>query len=122
MRTKQEAIAAIGEAGGDTVYKLVHDTFHHHLADETEFFPEWTGIVHISGVVDPRLPVPGMLDPHRVLVDDNDRLQNISQIKTLLAAGFEGPYSFEPFAPEVHDLSDPEAAIRWSIAFIKARL
>ncbi len=118
LRTKREAIAAIAAAGGDEVYKLVHDTFHHHLAGETEFFPGRTGLVHISGVVDPAVTVDGMLDAHRVLVDAADRLENAAQIRALIAAGFEGPYSFEPFAAEVHALEDPETAVRDSIAYI----
>lgn len=122
MRTKATAIRAIEAADGTGVYKLVHDTFHHHLAGETEFYPEWTGLVHISGVVDPDVAVDEMLDPHRVLVDSADRLNNLPQIKALLAAGFEGPYSFEPFAPEVHDLADPLVAIGESMAYIKAQL
>ncbi|MFZ0099456.1 MAG: TIM barrel protein, partial [Gemmobacter sp.] len=112
MRTKAEAVRAIKAAGGETVYRLVHDTFHHHLAGETEYFPEWTGLVHISGVVDPDVTVDAMLDPHRVLVDARDRLENLEQIKTLLAAGVQGPYSFEPFAPEVHDLADSKGAVQ----------
>lgn len=122
MRTKAEAIRAIKAAGGESVYKLVHDTFHHHLAGEMEFFADWTGLVHISGVVDPAVSVAGMLDPHRVLVDAHDRLENIPQIKALLAAGFDGPFSFEPFAPEVHDLDDSETAVRTSMDFIRAGL
>ncbi len=122
MRTKKQAVAAIDEADGADVYKLVHDTFHHHLAGETEFFADWTGLVHISGVVDPDVAVADMLDAHRVLVDGKDRLDNVPQIRALLATGFEGPYSFEPFAPEVHDLADPESAIRASMDFVKAAL
>ncbi len=122
LRTKQQAVAAIDEAGGADVYRLVHDTFHHRLAGETESFPERTGIVHISGVVDPEVSVDRMLDPHRVLVDDADRLENLAQIKALLALNFEGPYSFEPFAPEVHDLADPEAALRESMTYIEQQL
>jgi 2-keto-myo-inositol isomerase len=122
LRTKRQALAAIDEAGGADVYRLVHDTFHHHLAGETEFFPERTGIVHISGVVDPDVSLAAMLDPHRVLVDGRDRLQNLPQIRTLLARGFEGPYSFEPFAPEVHALADPRSALRESIDYLKARV
>lgn len=120
MRTKAEAIAAIEAAGGADVYKLMHDTFHHHLAGETEFFPEWTGLVHISGVTDPDVAVDDMLDAHRVLVDGKDRLENIPQIKALLAAGYDGPISFEPFSEEVHALDDPEAALRESIGFVTA--
>lgn len=122
MRQKSVAIEAITAAGGEGTYKLVHDTFHHHLASETEFFPEWTGLVHISGVTDPAVAVDDMLDAHRVLVDAADRLENLPQIKALLAAGYTGPFSFEPFAEEVHNLADPEAALAESIAYVKAQL
>lgn len=120
LRTKREAIAAIEAADGRETYRLVHDTFHHHLAGETEFFPDWTGLVHISGVTDPGVAVADMLDDHRVLVDGSDRLGNLTQIRALLAAGFEGPYSFEPFATEVHDLAEPEPAVRDSMDHVSA--
>ncbi|MFA1625793.1 TIM barrel protein [Rhizobium mongolense] len=122
LRTKKEALRAIDAAEGGGIYKLVHDTFHHHLAGETDFFPERTGLVHISGVVDPNVAVDEMLDAHRVLVDAKDRLENIPQIKALIAAGFEGPYSFEPFAEEVHALADPETAVRESISYVSGKL
>ena len=122
LRTKAEAIRAIDAAGGGDVYRLVHDTFHHHLAGETEFFPERTGLVHISGVIDPAVSVADMLDAHRVLVDGGDRLENIAQIRTLEAAGYRGPYSFEPFATEVHELKDPAAAVKGSIDYISRAL
>jgi 2-keto-myo-inositol isomerase len=122
MRTKRQAVDAIDEAGGADVFKLVHDTFHHHLAGETELFPERTGIVHISGVADPDVAVEEMLDPHRVLVDGADRLENVSQIRALLARGYEGPYSFEPFAPEVHQLADPGSAFRESMDYVAAQV
>ena len=120
LRTKAEAISAITEAGDDGTYRLMHDTFHHHLAGETEFYPRRTGLVHISGVADPAVAVADMLDAHRVLVDAADRLENIEQIRALLAAGYEGPFSFEPFAAEVHELADPEAALRASMDYIRA--
>lgn len=122
LRKKARAIRAIEAAGGEGVYKLMHDTFHHHLAGETEFYPDWTGLVHISGVVDPSVAVEAMLDGHRVLVDEADRLENIPQIKALLAAGYDGRFSFEPFSPEVHDVADSEAAIRRSMDYVRAQL
>lgn len=122
LRTKREAISAIEAAGSAGVYKLVHDTFHHNLAGETEFFPEWTGLVHISGVIDPAIAVADMLDAHRVLIDEADRLENIPQIRRLLAAGYAGPFSFEPFAVEVHKLADPMAAARRSMDFVTASI
>lgn len=122
LRTKAEAIRAIDAAGGGDIYRLVHDTFHHHLAGEMVFFPERTGLVHISGVIDPAVSVADMLDAHRVLVDGGDRLENIAQIRTLEAAGYKGPYSFEPFATEVHELKDPTAVVKDSIDHISRAL
>lgn len=122
LRRKATAIEAIEAAGGTGVYKLMHDTFHHHLAGETEFFPDWTGLVHISGVSDPDVAVDDMLDGHRVLVDDGDRLQNLPQIRALMAGGYDGAFSFEPFAPEVHDAADPEAALKTSMDHIRSAL
>jgi 2-keto-myo-inositol isomerase len=119
LRRKADAIAAIKEAGGEGLFKLVHDTFHHHLASETDFFPEWTGLVHISGVADPEVSVADMLDAHRVLVDRRDRLGNVAQIRALKASGYTGPFSFEPFASEVQELADPQSALAGSMAWLR---
>jgi len=119
LRRKADAIAAIKAAGGEGVFKLVHDTFHHHLAGETEFYPEWTGLVHISGVADTTVSVAEMLDAHRVLVDKRDRLGNVAQINVLLATGYQGLFSFEPFANEVQDLADPQSALAESMAWLR---
>ncbi|MCE6952713.1 TIM barrel protein [Cereibacter sphaeroides] len=115
LRTKREALEAIAAADGEGCFRLLHDTFHHHLSGETEIFADRTALVHISGVTDPDVGVDAMLDPHRVLVDADDRLGNVAQIRALLAAGYDGPFSFEPFSPLVHALADPEAAVRASM-------
>lgn len=118
LRSKREAAEAIRAIGGERTFRLVHDTFHHHLADEPELFADLTGLVHISGVEDPAVAVSDMRDGHRVLVGPADRIGNTSQIKALLAAGYAGPLSFEPFAPAVHAVADPKAAVAGSIAFL----
>src|SRR5690606_3741331 len=79
LRSKREAVEAIQAIGGEETFRLVHDTFHHHLAGEQALFPEFTGLVHISGVEDPAIAVADMLDDHRVLVGPADRLANIDQ-------------------------------------------
>ncbi|MGQ0709578.1 MAG: TIM barrel protein [Rhodoferax sp.] len=122
LRRKADAIAAIQAAGGEGLFKLVHDTFHHHLAGETEFFPEWTGLVHISGVADAEVPVDKMLDAHRVLVDPRDRLGNVAQIRALRSAGYRGPFSFEPFAAEVQKLADPQPALAASMRWLREQV
>lgn len=122
LRSKADAAAAIAAVGGEGVFRLVHDTFHHHLAGEPDLFPELTGLVHISGVADEAVPVSDMRDPHRVLVDADDRLDTVRQIAALLAGGYAGALSFEPFAPAIHGLADPAVALRASMAFIEAGL
>jgi 2-keto-myo-inositol isomerase len=122
LRSKREAAEAIETIGGQGSFKLVHDTFHHHLAGEPELFPALTGLVHISGVTDPEVTVSDMRDPHRVLVDADDRLGNVDQIQALLDQGYTGLFSFEPFAAEVQRLENPSAAISASMDTIKAGL
>lgn len=122
LRDKQEAVDAIESLGAGDCYKLVHDTFHHYLAGGGPLFAEYTGIAHVSGVVDPRLATSQMRDEHRILVDDEDRLGNVTQLARLRAAGYGGPVSFEVFSPVVHRLSDPETALAASIAYIENQL
>ncbi len=122
LRKKSDAVEAIEAVGGRDHFKLVHDTFHHHLAGGGPLFAEYTGIVHISGVVDPALSTDDMQDAHRILVDERDQLGNVAQIKALLALGYDGAFSYEVFSPEVHAISDPVAALARSLEFIKGAL
>ena len=96
LRSKRVALEAIDAIGQQDRFSLVHDTFHHKGAGEEEFFPERTGLIHISGLEDD-ITFNDMLDGDRVLVGPKDRLDNIEQLRTLLAAGYSGPVSFEPF-------------------------
>lgn len=120
LRHKAEAVAAIEAVGGVGRFKLVHDTFHYHLAGGGPIFAEHTGIVHISGVIDPSLAPEQMQDGHRILVDGRDRLENVEQIRALLDAGYTGAFSYEPFSPQVHALANPEPALRDSMDFLRA--
>lgn len=122
LRSKTEAVDAIGAVGGESTFRIVHDTFHHHLAGEPAIYPDMTGLVHISGVTDRSVAMADLRDSHRVLVDQNDTLDNAGQIRRLLAAGYAGPFSFEPFADEVHGLIDPVSALKASMAYIEAGL
>ncbi|RZI17972.1 TIM barrel protein [Pseudomonas orientalis] len=119
LRRKRVAVDAIKAIGGLDVFRVVHDTFHHHLANEHEFFPELTGLVHISGVEDADAPLNAIRDGHRVLVGEGDILGNAAQIDTLLSTGYSGYLSFEPFASSVHELADIQQALGASIAHLK---
>lgn len=102
LRLKAEAIAAIDDVGGAKRFKVTHDTFHHFVAGETDIFADRTGLIHVSGVVDPKHTAATMRDPQRVLVDGHDMIDNKGQVKKLMAAGYAGYVSFEPFSSVVH--------------------
>jgi 2-keto-myo-inositol isomerase len=122
LRLKRVAVEATDAVDGAAVFRLVHDTFHHFLAGETELFPGRTGLVHISGVEDRGLAHDAIRDAHRVLVGPGDRFDTVGQIRALLAGGYRGPFSFEPFAESVQTLSDQAGALRASMAFIRQGL
>ena len=119
LRYKSEAVEAIDAIGAKGRFKLVHDTFHHTLAHGGDYFPEHTGIIHISGVVDQTVTLGQMTDAHRILVDGADRLGNVDQVAQLEALGFVGPVSFEAFAPQVHASATAQADLAASIQFIR---
>ena len=121
LRLKSEAVEAIEELGLGERFRVVHDTFHHHLAGEPHLLPDWTGLVHLSGVDDPGLPLGALRDSHRGLVDANDRLGNIAQIEALLAGGYAGAFSFEPFAASVHASDDIGGALERSMRLDRRR-
>ena len=122
LRFKQELVETIDALDAGDRFRLVHDTLHHPLAGGGPIFPDLTGIVHVSGVADPSLAVEQMEDAHRVLVGEDDRLDNVGQIAALLAAGYDGPISCECFSPDIHALADPAAAIGRSFDFISSRI
>jgi 2-keto-myo-inositol isomerase len=122
LRHKSAAVTAIYAAAGERHFRLVHDTFHHHLAGEDIFFPELTGLVHISGVESTTLASTDMRDGHRVLVGSADRLGNIPQLKELLARGYQGVVSFEPFASDIMEAPNSETLLRNSMDYIRQQL
>jgi 2-keto-myo-inositol isomerase len=117
LRMNWEAVEAIEELDLRDQFRIVHDTFHHYLAGEPHLLPEWTALAHISGV-DRNLAPDAMRDPDRGLVDAGDRLGNIAQIVALLAGGYSGYFSFEPFAKSVQNSHDIAGALATSIHWI----
>jgi 2-keto-myo-inositol isomerase len=107
LRTKRAALAGISKCNYPGSYKLLHDTFHHYLSDEIEYFPEETALVHVSGVTSGK-PKTAITDADRILVTDQDIMDNLDQLNTLLKAGYTGAFSYEPFSPEVQHLSISE--------------
>jgi len=122
IRQKQPVINVIERGGYFHHFKLVHDTFHHCVANDNCVDAAHTGLVHLSGVVDRDVSVEDMLDSHRVLVSETDRLGNVAQIARLLEQGFEGPFSFEAFSPELHAEPNIVGELEQSMKHITATL
>ena len=124
LRSIVIAMRAIQESGYP-VYKIVHDTFHHHIGPDTfdtiqnDYDISYTGLVHISGV-ESNIPVKEYRDNHRVLVSEQDKLQNKEQIALLLKLGYAGNISFEPFSQKVQEMEIEKikSAIDYSIEYI----
>jgi 2-keto-myo-inositol isomerase len=121
------AMKAIQESGY-TVYKIVHDTFHHHIGPDTfdtienDYDISYTGLVHVSGV-ECNIPVEEYRDNHRVLVTAQDRLQTKEHIELLLKLGYTGNISFEPFSKKVQEMEIEKikSAINHSIEYISSK-
>jgi 2-keto-myo-inositol isomerase len=118
LRLKSEAVDAITSLKLEDRFRLVHDTFHHHVAGEEAVFPGYTGLVHISGVTDSRINTADMRDSHRVLVTTADRIGNIAQIAALTTARPDILLSFEPFSEAVHASRNIESELRDSMSLI----
>ena len=124
LRSLVTAMKAIQESDYP-VYKIVHDTFHHHLGPDTfdtiknDYEISYTGLIHISGV-ESNVPVEEYRDNHRVLVTTQDRLQTKEQIELLLKLGYAGNISFEPFSQKVQEMEIEKikSAINNSIEYI----
>jgi len=108
LRSLVTAMKAIQESNY-SVYKTVHDTFHHYIGPDTfdtiknDYDISYTGLVHISGV-ESNVPVEEYRDNHRVLVTEQDRLQTKKQIELLLKLGYAGNISFEPFSEKIQEM------------------
>lgn len=122
LKHKASLVQAMEELGLQDTFKLVHDTFHHALAGERALFPEYTGIVHVSGVSDRRIKYENMQDEHRGFVNADDRLGNIQQLSALRKRGYDGPISLEVFSPEAHELENPVEDIKATISYINVSL
>ncbi|MDP5220002.1 TIM barrel protein [Ruegeria sp. 2205SS24-7] len=122
LRLKRDVVAVLDDMNRPACFGIVHDTFHHHLAGEDTFQAQATALVHISGITDLAPTSEQMIDAHRVLVDADDRLGNLPQLRALQMAGYEGPVSFEAFAPEIHNMTQPAEALARSQEFITSHL
>lgn len=125
LRSAAEAQRLIAAAG--VPFKLVLDTFHHHLYEkaEEEFLTgvdvQQIGLVHLSGVED-RRPTAELTDEERIMLSDSDVLNSVVQVKRLEMLGYKGIYAFEPFSSQLNSWTpdETERQIRHSIELLQA--
>jgi 2-keto-myo-inositol isomerase len=77
-------------------------------------FPERIGLAHMSGIDRKDLPPGKLTEPDRVLIGDDDRVENIRQLRVLKAAGYAGFVSMEPFNPGIQVAMDLQQRLRTS--------
>lgn len=107
-------------------YKIVLDTFHHHLSEvaqpefDAQIQIEGIGLVHLSGVEDAR-DKSALSDEERIMLSDRDRLESKNQVQNLERLGYTGIYAFEPFSSQLDGWTeaDIEREIRQSIALLQ---
>jgi 2-keto-myo-inositol isomerase len=112
VKFQREATQAIESLGADDHLGIVHDTFQHALAGDADI----VGIAGGSGVLN------DSLDAQRVLVDGSDGTDTSGQVKSLLEAGYTGPFSYECTSPLIQNGSDLKAQIGASITYLSRML
>ncbi|MXP60260.1 TIM barrel protein [Pantoea sp. Taur] len=125
LRSAVQTQKLIKQAG--VPFKLLLDTFHHHLYENAEQeFPQeievnQIGLVHLSGVEDTR-PTAALTDEERIMLSDRDVLNSVAQVKRLEMLGYKGIYAFEPFSSELEKWGAKaiEREIRQSIELLQA--
>lgn len=123
LRSATQAQTLIQEAG--VPFRLLIDTFHHHLFEdaeqtfEQEIDIQQIGLVHLSGVTDPR-PVNQLTDEERIMLSADDHLRSKQQVERLEKMGYTGLYAFEPFSSVMNSWQEADIAreIRDSIQLL----
>jgi 2-keto-myo-inositol isomerase len=122
MKMQGMAVSAIEDVDGWDAYQLCYDTFQYFRCGDTKLFPERIGLAHMSGIVRNDLSPAELTEPDRGLIDADDRVANISQLKALKTAGYDGFVSMEPFSPSVQQDVALARKLRESLAVVAAGL
>jgi 2-keto-myo-inositol isomerase len=119
LRTKRAALAGIAMCNHPMSFKLLHDTFHHYLSGENEYFPQETAIIHVSGLLAGKAKA-ATTDEDRVLVTEGDIMDNRGQVGALQKKGCTAPISYEPFSSQVRNLplSELKSQLQKSIDYL----
>jgi 2-keto-myo-inositol isomerase len=118
MTRQSMAVAAVSEIGGWDAYELCFDTFQFFRCGDTALHPDRIGLAHMSGVSRGDLAPDVLTEPDRGLIFVDDRVGNIGLLRNLVANGFLGFVSMEPFSPAVQNDPDLVSHLRASLEYV----
>jgi 2-keto-myo-inositol isomerase len=116
------AVEAVSDVDGWDAYELCFDTFQFFRCGDNAMHYDRIGLAHMSGISRPDLKPDELTEPDRGLVFIDDRVDNIGLLRNLVASGYSGFVSMEPFSPAVQN--DPEllAHVRASLEYVSTLL
>lgn len=120
LRHQAQAVEAVADIDGWDDFALCYDTFQFFRCGDDRTFPGHVGLVHVSGISRGDLAPGELTEPDREFVFVNDRASNVRQLRALLAAGYDGYVSMEPFSPETQRDPMIGARLRASLEFLEA--
>ena len=122
MKRQSMAVAAVSDVDGWDAYELCFDTFQFFRCGDNAMHYDRIGLAHMSGISRADLKPDELTEPDRGLVFIDDRVDNIGLLRNLVASGYSGFVSMEPFSPAVQN--DPEllAHMRASLEYVSTLL
>lgn len=122
MKKQHMAVAAVGDVDGWDTYQICFDTFQFYRCEDTAMHYDRIGLAHMSGISRPDLKPTELSEPDRGLVFIDDRVDNIGLLRNLVAGGYSGLISMEPFNPAVQQDPDLLSRLRASLEYVAALL
>ena len=122
LRYKSEVIDQLKTLRVDHNFSLVHDTFHHKVAEDESTYVENTSIVHISGVNNREIKECDFTDDMRELINESDQIKNIQQINYFLSNKYDGFFSIEPFSEKIQNSDNHYDLIKESLNYINKNI
>jgi 2-keto-myo-inositol isomerase len=120
LQQQARAVGAVADIDGWSDFALCYDTFQFFRCGDDRTFPEHVGLVHVSGISRRDLAPGDLTEPDREFVFVNDRAGNVAQLRALLAAGYDGYVSMEPFSPDTQRDPMIGARLKASLEFLDA--
>lgn len=122
MKNQHMAVHAVGDVDGWDTYQLCFDTFQFFRCGDTVLHQDRIGLAHMSGISRKDLQPGELTEPDRGLVFIDDRVDNIGMLRNLVAGGYSGFISMEPFNPAVQHDPDLLSRLRASLEYVTALL